>query len=166
MKRILSVLSFAIMGSLWMAVCAMCLHSNAPSLGSDMVIEGTLEEASTPCEGDGPCADCMTPVLRTDIKKYYLTTKDPVLEQRIDSLAELPYMANSQCCINVSLRGTSYSVGSYDYFDVTGIEYSSSLEGITSVEASDNSVRKFLRDGKLYIMYKGAMYDVHGRIEN
>ena len=48
-------------------------------------------------------------------------------------------------------------------FDVNGGGDAIRLD-VESVQTSDDSCQKVLKDGKLYIMHKGAMYDVMGRV--
>ncbi len=38
-----------------------------------------------------------------------------------------------------------------------------STEGIEDIDAADTSVRKILKDGQIYLLYNGVMYDVWGR---
>ena len=38
-----------------------------------------------------------------------------------------------------------------------------STEGVEDIDAADTSVRKILKDGQIYLLYNGVMYDVWGR---
>jgi hypothetical protein len=80
-----------------------------------------------------------------------------------NSLQKVVFTQDSIVLIS-ALDGEPTPMYKYDYQSILFAE--SSSEGIDEVKSEEPRVKseKFIKDGQLYIMYGGRMYDVQGRV--
>lgn len=80
-----------------------------------------------------------------------------------NSLQKVVFTQDSIVLISAS-DGEPTPMYKYDYQSILFAE--SSSEGIDEVKSEEPRVKseKFIKDGQLYIMYGGRMYDVQGRV--
>ena len=84
-------------------------------------------------------------------------------EVALNSLQKVVFTRDSVVLIS-ALDGEPTPMYKYDYRSVLFAE-SSSSDGVTvSGERLEVSGEKFIKDGQLFIMYKGTMYDARGRM--
>ena len=109
MKKIVFTYLLAAISSIWSVNEAACLVSRAKQAGTHVEdLTGLLAWDSYPCYSNEDCPDCMTYVLRTTGKTYYLTG-EKADEMTIPEGAELQ---------KVVVSGTIGNNGHYDWLEV------------------------------------------------
>ena len=84
-------------------------------------------------------------------------------EVALDKLQKVVFTADSVVLISAQ-DGAVTPMYKYDYRSVLFTESDSEgIEGVQSTDRFTDRVQKFIKDGQLYIMYKGTMYNVQGR---
>lgn len=76
-------------------------------------VNGTFQAEGFPCEPGEECPTCLTIVLVTSDKTYYLVTDDGQLIEYLDTI---------QLGTKATVSGTPFTHGSYDYIQVSHIE--------------------------------------------
>lgn len=76
-------------------------------------VNGTFQAEGFPCEPDEECPPCLTIVLVTSDKTYYLVTDDGQLIEYLDTI---------QLGTKATVSGIPFTHGSYDYIQVSHIE--------------------------------------------
>ena len=74
---------------------------------------GTFQDEGFPCEPDEICPPCLTIVLVTSDKTYYLVTDEGQLIEYLDTI---------QLGTKATVSGIPFAQGSYDYIQVSHIE--------------------------------------------
>lgn len=108
-------LMLAIVSSVWMTNEAgnWCMPSVRTLTEPWIEVNGTFQAEGFPCEPDELCPPCLTIVLVTSNKTYYLVTDDG---QLIDQLDTIPLGTKA------TVSGIPFEHGSYDYIQVSHIE--------------------------------------------
>ena len=105
----------AIVSSGWMANEASnwCMPSVRTLTEPWIEVNGTFQAEGFPCEPDEICPPCLTIVLVTSDKTYYLVTDDGQLIEYLDTI---------QLGTKATVSGIPFAHGSYDYIQVSHIE--------------------------------------------
>ena len=114
-KKMIFTLVLAIVSSVWMTNEAgnWCMPSVRTLTNPWIEVNGTFQAEGFPCEPDEECPPCLTIVLVTSDKTYYLVTDDG---QLIDQLDTIPLGTKA------TVSGIPFEHGSYDYIQVSHIE--------------------------------------------
>ena len=123
MKKMIFTLVLAIVSSVWMANEASnwCMPSVRTLTNPWIEVNGTFQDEGFPCEPDEVCPPCLTIVLVTSDKTYYLVTDDG---QLIDQLDTIPLGTKA------TVTGIPFTRGSYDYIQVSHIETDQKLPSL------------------------------------
>ena len=115
MKKSFLTLMLAIVSSVWMANEASnwCMPSVRTLTELWIEVNGTFQAEGFPCEPDEECPPCLTIVLVTSNKTYYLVTDDGQLIEYLDTI---------QLGTKATVSGIPFTHGSYDYIQVSHIE--------------------------------------------
>ncbi|MBO7502544.1 MAG: hypothetical protein J6T32_04925 [Paludibacteraceae bacterium] len=116
MKKSFFTLVLTIVSSAWMtneASDRWCMPSVRTLTEPWIEVNGTFQAEGFPCEPDEECPPCLTIVLVTSDKTYYLVTDDG---QLIDQLDTIPLGTKA------TVSGIPFEHGSYDYIQVSHIE--------------------------------------------
>lgn len=115
MKKSFLTLMLAIVSSVWMANEASnwCMPSVRTLTEPWIEVNGTFQAEGFPCEPGEECPPCLTIVLVTSDKTYYLVTDDGQLIEYLDTI---------QLGTKATVSGTPFTHGSYDYIQVSHIE--------------------------------------------
>ncbi len=115
MKKSFLTLMLAIVSSVWMANEASnwCMPSVRTIAEPWIEVNGTFQAEGFPCEPDEICPPCLTIVLVTSDKTYYLVTDDGQLIEYLDTI---------QLGTKATVSGIPFTHGSYDYIQVSHIE--------------------------------------------
>lgn len=115
MKKSFLTLMLAIVSSVWMANEASnwCMPSVRTLTEPWIEVNGTFQAEGFPCEPGEECPTCLTIVLVTSDKTYYLVTDDGQLIEYLDTI---------QLGTKATVSGTPFTHGSYDYIQVSHIE--------------------------------------------
>ena len=123
MKKMIFTLVLAVASSVWMTNEASnwCMPSVRTLTNPWIEVNGTFQAEGFPCEPDEECPPCLTIVLVTSNKTYYLVTDDG---QLIDQLDTIPLGTKA------TVSGIPFSQGSYDYIQVSHIETDQKLPSL------------------------------------
>lgn len=115
MKKSFLTLMLTIVSSVWMMSEASnwCMPSVRTLTELWIEVNGTFQAEGFPCEPDEECPTCLTIVLVTSNKTYYLVTDDGQLIEYLDTI---------QLGTKATVSGTPFTHGSYDYIQVSHIE--------------------------------------------
>ena len=116
MKKMIFTLVLTIVSSAWMtneASDRWCMPSVRTLTEPWIEVNGTFQAEGFPCEPDEVCPPCLTIVLVTSDKTYYLVTDDGQLIEQLDTI---------QLGTKATVSGIPFSHGSYDYIQVSHIE--------------------------------------------
>lgn len=115
MKKSFFTLMLAIVSSVWMANEASnwCMPSVRTLTEPWIEVNGTFQAEGFPCEPDEECPPCLTIVLVTSNKTYYLVTDDGQLIEQLDTIP---------LGTRATVSGIPFEHGSYDYIQVSHIE--------------------------------------------
>ena len=115
MKRNILTLVLAIASSVWMTNEASnwCMPSVRTLTNPWIEVNGTFQAEGFPCEPDEECPPCLTIVLVTSNKTYYLVTDDGQLIEQLDTIP---------LGTKATVSGIPFEQGSYDYIQVSHIE--------------------------------------------
>ena len=115
MRKSFLTLLLAIVSSVWMTNEASnwCMPSVRTTAEPWIITSGTFQAEGFPCEPDEECPPCLTIVLVTSDKTYYLVTDDG---QLIDQLDTIPLGTKA------TVSGIPFTHGSYNYIEVHNIE--------------------------------------------
>ncbi len=123
MKKMIFTLVLAIVSSVWMINEASnwCMPSVRTVTNPWIEVNGTFQAEGFPCEPDEECPPCLTIVLVTSNKTYYLVTDDGQLIEQLDTIP---------LGTKASVSGIPFSQGSYDYIQVSHIETDQKLPSL------------------------------------
>ena len=123
MKRNIFTLMLAIASSVWMTNEASnwCMPSVRTLTNPWIEVNGTFQDEGFPCEPDEVCPPCLTIVLVTSNKTYYLVTDDG---QLIDQLDTIPLGTKA------TVSGVPFTHGSYNYIQVSQIKTDQKLPSL------------------------------------
>ena len=124
MKRIMLTFVLAIAAGVWMtneATGRWCMPSIRTETEPWIEVNGTFQAEGFPCEPGEPCANCLTIVLVTSNKTYYLVTDDGQLIEYLDTI---------QLGTKATVTGIPFTRGSYDYIQVSHIETDQKLPSL------------------------------------
>ena len=115
MKKMIFTLVLAMASSVWMTNEASnwCMPSVRTLTNPWIEVNGTFQAEGFPCEPDEECPPCLTIVLVTSNKTYYLVTDDGQLIEQLDTIP---------LGTKATVSGIPFSQGSYDYIQVSHIE--------------------------------------------
>lgn len=115
MKKSFLTLTLAIVSSVWMMSEASnwCMPSVRTLTEPWIEVNGTFQAEGFPCEPGEECPPCLTIVLVTSNKTYYLVTDNGQLIEYLDTI---------QLGTKATVSGTPFTHGSYDYIQVSHIE--------------------------------------------
>ncbi len=115
MRKSFFTLVLAIVSSAWMTNEAgnWCMPSVRTLTNPWIEVSGTFQAEGFPCEPDEVCPTCLTIVLATSDKTYYLVTDDGQLIEYLDTI---------QLGTKATVSGVPFTHGSYDYIQVSHIE--------------------------------------------
>lgn len=115
MRKMILALMLAIASSVWMTNEASnwCMPSVRTLTEPWIEVNGTFQAEGFPCEPDELCPPCLTIVLVTSDKTYYLVTDDGQLIEYLDTI---------QLGTKATVSGIPFEHGSYDYIQVSHIE--------------------------------------------
>lgn len=115
MKKSFLTLTLTIVSSVLMANEASnwCMPSVRTLTEPWIEVNGTFQAEGFPCEPGEECPTCLTIVLVTSDKTYYLVTDDGQLIEYLDTI---------QLGTKATVSGTPFTHGSYDYIQVSHIE--------------------------------------------
>ena len=115
MRKMIFTLMLAIVSSVWMTNEAgnWCMPSVRTLTNPWIEVNGTFQAEGFPCEPDEVCPTCLTIVLATSDKTYYLVTDDGQLIEYLDTI---------QLGTKATVSGVPFTHGSYDYIQVSHIE--------------------------------------------
>ncbi len=115
MKKSFLTLMLAIVSSVWMMSEASnwCMPSVRTLTELWIEVNGTFQAEGFPCEPGEECPTCLTIVLVTSDKTYYLVTDNGQLIEYLDTI---------QLGTKATVSGTPFTHGSYDYIQVSHIE--------------------------------------------
>jgi len=115
MKKSFLTLTLTIVSSVWMANEASnwCMPSVRTLTEPWIEVNGTFQAEGFPCEPDEECPPCLTIVLVTSNKTYYLVTDNGQLIEYLDTI---------QLGTKATVSGIPFTHGSYDYIQVSHIE--------------------------------------------
>ena len=123
MRKMILTLVLAVASSVWMTNEASnwCMPSVRTLTEPWIEVNGTFQAEGFPCEPDEECPPCLTIVLVTSDKTYYLVTDDG---QLIDQLDTIPLGTRA------TVSGIPFEHGSYDYIQVSHIETDQKLPSL------------------------------------
>ena len=115
MRKMIFTLVLTIVSSVWMTNEAgnWCMPSVRTLTEPWIEVNGTFQAEGFPCEPDEECPPCLTIVLVTSNKTYYLVTDDGQLINQLDTI---------QLGTKATVSGIPFTRGSYDYIQVSHIE--------------------------------------------
>lgn len=115
MKRMIFTWMLTLVSSAWMAneASSWCMPSVRTTAEPWIEVSGTFQAEGFPCEPDEICLPCLTIVLVTSDKTYYLVTDDGQLIEYLDTI---------QLGTKATVSGIPFERGSYDYIQVSHIE--------------------------------------------
>jgi len=115
MKKMIFTFMLAIVSGVWMINEASnwCMPSVRTLTEPWIEVNGTFQAEGFPCEPEEECPPCLTIVLVTRDKTYYLVTDDG---QLIDQLDTIPLGTKA------TVTGIPFTRGSYDYIQVSSID--------------------------------------------
>lgn len=115
MKKSFFTFMLAIVSGVWMTNEAgnWCMPSVRTLTEPWIEVNGTFQAEGFPCEPDEECPPCLTIVLVTSNKTYYLVTDDGQLIEQLDTI---------QLGTKATVSGIPFEHGSYDYIQVSHIE--------------------------------------------
>ena len=115
MRKMILALMLAIVSSAWMINEASnwCMPSVRTLTEPWIEVNGTFQAEGFPCEPDELCPPCLTIVLVTSDKTYYLVTDDGQLIEYLDTIP---------LGTKATVSGIPFEHGSYDYIQVSHIE--------------------------------------------
>ncbi len=119
MRKFIFTLMLAIAGSVWTTTEAgerWCMPAAHTDTEPWIIVSGVLAEDAYPCEPEQPCQTCLTIVLKTSDKTYYLTAGSSEVDEQLDAAKLGP---------RVTVEGKPFTRGSYDYIEVNSIDYGS-----------------------------------------
>ena len=121
-KKMIFTLVLAIVSSVWMTNEASnwCMPSVRTLTNPWIEVNGTFQAEGFPCEPepDEVCPTCLTIVLVTSNKTYYLVTDDGQLIEQLDTIP---------LGTKATVSGIPFEQGSYDYIQVSHIETDQTL---------------------------------------
>ena len=97
---------------------AWCMVNAPDEGGKDVTMSGLVHIGATPCGLDssaGPCVPCITLVFETNGQRYFLSTEDPVINTRLDSILYELESVNCICGQPVILSGSMHYGEFYNY---------------------------------------------------
>ena len=112
MKNVL-MLVLIFINSLWASLAA-CTASYTTSNTQTAIFDGTINSAPLPCEQGEDCADCMTYILVTKDKTYYLSMTDK-MESAMGN--EMVYEIGSYTP-QATIEGIPFTHGTHQYLKV------------------------------------------------
>ena len=114
-RKMILALMLAIVSSAWMAneASSWCMPSVRTLTEPWIEVNGTFQAEGFPCEPGEICLPCLTIVLVTSDKTYYLVTDDGQLIEYLDTI---------QLGTKATVSGIPFEQGSYDYIQVSHIE--------------------------------------------
>ena len=114
-RKMILALMLVIESSAWMTNEASnwCMPSVRTLTEPWIEVNGTFQAEGFPCEPDEICPPCLTIVLVTSDKTYYLVTDDGQLIEQLDTI---------QLGTKATVSGIPFEQGSYDYIQVSHIE--------------------------------------------
>ena len=114
-RKMILALVLAIVSSTWMMSEASewCMPSIRPETERWIITSGTFQAEGFPCEPEELCPPCLTIVLVTANKTFYLVTDDGQLINQLDTIP---------LGTKATVSGIPFSHGSYDYIQVSHIE--------------------------------------------
>ena len=125
MRKMIFSLMLAMVSSVWMANEASnwCMPSVRTTTEPWIEVNGTFQAEGFPCEPepDEVCPTCLTIVLVTNNKTYYLVTDDGQLIEYLDTI---------QLGTKATVSGIPFEHGSYDYIQVSHIETDQKLPSL------------------------------------
>lgn len=123
MRKMILALMLAIASSVWMINEASnwCMPSVRTLTEPWIEVNGTFQAEGFPCEPDELCPPCLTIVLVTSDKTYYLVTDDGQLIEYLDTI---------QLGTKATVSGIPFEHGSYDYIQVSHIETDQKLPSL------------------------------------
>ena len=115
MRKMIFTFMLTIVSSVWMAneASSWCMPSVRTTAEPWIEVSGTFQAEGFPCEPDEICPPCLTIVLVTSDKMYYLVTDDGQLIEYLDTI---------QLGTKATVSGIPFEHGSYDYIQVSHIE--------------------------------------------
>ena len=119
MRKFIFTLMLAIAGSVWTTTEAgerWCMPAAHTDTEPWIIVSGVFAEDAYPCEPEQPCQTCLTIVLKTSDKTYYLTAGSSEVDEQLDAAKLGP---------RVTVEGKPFTRGSYDYIEVNSIDYGS-----------------------------------------
>ena len=123
MRKMILALMLAIASSVWMINEASnwCMPSVRTLTEPWIEVNGTFQAEGFPCEPDELCPPCLTIVLVTSDKTYYLVTDDGQLIEYLDTIP---------LGTKATVSGIPFEHGSYDYIQVSHIETDQKLPSL------------------------------------
>ena len=123
MRKSFFTLMLAIVSSVWMAneASSWCMPSVRTLTEPWIEVSGTFQAEGIPCEPDEVCPPCLTIVLVTANKTFYLVTDDGQLIEQLDTI---------KLGTTATVSGVPFSHGSYDYIQVSHIEKNLKLSSL------------------------------------
>jgi len=116
MRKSFLTLMLAIVSSVWMmseASDRWCMPSIRTTAEPWIEVNGAFQAEGFPCEPDEECLPCVTIVLVTSDKTYYLVTDDGQLIEYLDTIP---------LGTKATVSGIPFEHGSYNYIEVHNIE--------------------------------------------
>ena len=115
MKKVFFTMMLAMVSSVWMANEASnwCMPSVRTLTEPWIEVNGTFQAEGFPCEPDELCPPCLTIVLVTSDKTYYLVTDDGQLIEYLDTI---------QLGTKATVSGAPFTHGNYNYIQVHSVE--------------------------------------------
>ena len=150
MRKMIFTLMLAIVSSAWMTneASSWCMPSVRTTAEPWIEVSGTFQAEGFPCEPDEVCPPCLTIVLVTGDKTYYLVTDDG---QLIDQLDTIPLGAKA------TVSGIPFDHGSYDYIQVSHIETDRTSQLPSLCDQWNVLYEPFSRDG-IYCRLQTLIY--------
>ena len=148
MRKSFLTLTLAIASSVWMTNEASnwCMPSVRTSIMPWIEVNGTFQAEGFPCEPGEECPPCLTIVLVTSDKTYYLVTDDGQLIEQLDTI---------QLGTKATVSGIPFEQGSYDYIQVSHIEKDLKLPSLCD---QWNVLEHFMDAGPEYESFKTLHY--------
>ena len=115
MRKFIFTLMFAIAGSVWTTTEAgerWCMPAAHTDTEPWIIVSGVFAEDAYPCEPEQECPPCLTIVLKTSDKTYYLTAGSSEVDEQLDA---------ATLGVQVTIEGIPFTLGSYDYIEVSNI---------------------------------------------
>ena len=115
MKKVFFTMMLAMVSSVWMMNEASnwCMPSVRTLTEPWIEVNGTFQAEGLPCEPDELCPPCLTIVLVTSDKTYYLVTDDGQLIEQLDTIP---------LGTKATVSGTPFTHGNYNYIQVSKID--------------------------------------------